>query len=65
MEVYVTIAKQYIDVIEWNALRQPAVGILVPNATAVANAEETRFCIECSKSIPARAKFCAACGKPQ
>jgi membrane protease subunit (stomatin/prohibitin family) len=43
----------------------PVVGTLVPTATAVANAEETKFCIECGKSIPARAKFCAVCGRPQ
>jgi membrane protease subunit (stomatin/prohibitin family) len=27
--------------------------------------EDTKFCIECGKSIPQRAKFCAECGKPQ
>jgi membrane protease subunit (stomatin/prohibitin family) len=48
-----------------SSLRTPVVGTLVPAATAVANAEETKFCIECGKSIPVRAKFCAACGKLQ
>lgn len=59
------LGKQFIDIIEWNELRTPAVGILVPAATAVADAEETKTCIECGKSIPVRAKFCAQCGKPQ
>ena len=46
-------------------LRTPVVGTIVPAASPVASAEETKFCIECGKSIPARAKFCAECGKPQ
>jgi membrane protease subunit (stomatin/prohibitin family) len=46
-------------------LRTPAIGSTAPAATAVATAEGTKFCIECGKSIPARAKFCAECGKPQ
>jgi membrane protease subunit (stomatin/prohibitin family) len=36
------------------------------SATSVpSSATETKFCIECGKSIPARARFCAECGKPQ
>ena len=40
-------------------LRTPAVGTMVPAATPVATVQETKFCIECGKTIPARAKFCA------
>ncbi len=38
-----------------------------PRATAVAApaAAGTRFCIECGKPIPERAKFCPECGKQQ
>jgi membrane protease subunit (stomatin/prohibitin family) len=34
-------------------------------ATDVASAAGTRFCIECGKSIPGRAKYCPECGKAQ
>ncbi|MGA2726397.1 MAG: SPFH domain-containing protein [Terracidiphilus sp.] len=34
-------------------------------STDVASAAGTRFCIECGKSIPGRAKFCPECGKAQ
>ena len=30
-----------------------------------AAAEGTKYCIECGKPIPQRARFCAECGKPQ
>ena len=46
-------------------LRAPVVGITVPSASPVATEEGTKFCIECGKSIPTRARFCAACGKAQ
>jgi membrane protease subunit (stomatin/prohibitin family) len=40
-----------------------------PAATApegpAAPAGETKFCLECGKSIPKRAKFCPECGGPQ
>lgn len=32
---------------------------------AVATESGTKFCLECGKSIPARAKFCPECGKAQ
>ena len=34
-----------------------------PAADAAAGA--TKFCIECGRAIPIRARFCAECGKPQ
>lgn len=39
----------------------------VPAAPAApaAPAGETKFCVECGKSIAKRAKFCPECGKPQ
>jgi membrane protease subunit (stomatin/prohibitin family) len=35
-----------------------------PASTAPATTD-TKFCIDCGQAIPARAKFCAECGKPQ
>ncbi|MFZ0746218.1 MAG: SPFH domain-containing protein [Terracidiphilus sp.] len=35
------------------------------DAVASSAATGTRFCIECGKTIPERAKFCPECGKPQ
>ena len=46
-------------------LRPPVVGTLVPTATAVASAEGTKFCIDCGKTIPLRARSCAECGRLQ
>jgi membrane protease subunit (stomatin/prohibitin family) len=46
-------------------LRTPVVGTMMPTATAVATAPSTTFCMECGHKIPASAKFCAECGKPQ
>ena len=40
----------------------PAPAVAAP---APASAAGTKFCIECGKSIPDRAKFCPECGKPQ
>jgi membrane protease subunit (stomatin/prohibitin family) len=40
----------------------PAVSATSSDATTAAG---TRFCIECGKSIPGRAKFCPECGKAQ
>jgi membrane protease subunit (stomatin/prohibitin family) len=34
-------------------------------AQAAPGATDTKFCIECGKPIPQRARFCAECGKPQ
>jgi membrane protease subunit (stomatin/prohibitin family) len=43
------------------AVAAPAVSApFVPAAAA-----DSKFCIDCGKSIPVRAKFCAECGKPQ
>jgi membrane protease subunit (stomatin/prohibitin family) len=33
--------------------------------TAAPAATDTKFCIDCGHSIPARSKFCGECGKPQ
>jgi membrane protease subunit (stomatin/prohibitin family) len=56
-----------------NAARPPAAG--TPGAPPPAAGEsgggggapaaETKFCTECSKTIPRGAKFCPECGKPQ
>ncbi len=46
-------------------LRTPTVGTMTPTAAPIATDEGTKFCIECGKAIPARARFCAACGKEQ
>lgn len=35
------------------------------NSTAAPPSTETKFCLECGKSIPRPAKFCPECGKPQ
>jgi len=48
-----------------SSLRSPVVGMLVPSSNEVSTAEGTKFCIECGKPIPVRAKFCADCGKAQ
>jgi membrane protease subunit (stomatin/prohibitin family) len=42
-------------------------GVSAANSTSsgAATATGTRFCIECGKSIPGRAKFCPECGKAQ
>ena len=39
-----------------------APAVTTPTASTAAG---TKFCIDCGKSIPARAKFCAECGQPQ
>lgn len=36
-----------------------------PAAPAGAPTAETKFCVECGKSIPRKAKFCPECGTPQ
>ncbi|MEK7751643.1 MAG: SPFH domain-containing protein [Acidobacteriota bacterium] len=41
----------------------PAAAAPVPVATAPAG--DSKFCIECGKSMPARAKFCPGCGGAQ
>jgi membrane protease subunit (stomatin/prohibitin family) len=43
----------------------PVAAAASPAASAPAVSGATRFCIECGKPIPQRAKFCAECGKPQ
>jgi membrane protease subunit (stomatin/prohibitin family) len=43
----------------------PVAAAASPAASAPAESGATRFCIECGKPIPQRAKFCAECGKPQ
>jgi membrane protease subunit (stomatin/prohibitin family) len=40
-------------------------GAPAANSSGAATATDTRFCIECGKSIPGRAKFCPECGKAQ
>jgi membrane protease subunit (stomatin/prohibitin family) len=48
------------------AMGQAMAAALTPGAaTAPAVAADSKFCIECGKSIPGRAKFCPECGKPQ
>jgi membrane protease subunit (stomatin/prohibitin family) len=42
-----------------------ATGVAGPVPAAAAPAAESKFCIECGKSMPGRAKFCPECGKPQ
>jgi len=39
-----------------------APAVAAPSASAAA---DTKFCIDCGKAIPVRAKFCAECGHPQ
>jgi membrane protease subunit (stomatin/prohibitin family) len=46
----------------WNGGLQPVTN---PPPTDAAAATGTRFCIDCGKSIPGRAKFCPECGKAQ
>ena len=55
-----------------NAMRPPAPGEPPPPAApaaplpvAAAPAGESKFCIECGKPMPARAKFCPGCGGAQ
>jgi membrane protease subunit (stomatin/prohibitin family) len=45
--------------------RPAAVGTMTPSQAAVATISETKFCIDCGHTIPARAKFCLDCGKQQ
>ncbi len=47
------------------AVAGPSAVFAPPATPAIATADGTKFCIDCGKSIPARAKFCAECGKPQ
>jgi membrane protease subunit (stomatin/prohibitin family) len=48
----------------WNGGLQPHAN--APSTdTEVAATTSTRFCIECGKAIPGRAKFCPECGKAQ
>jgi membrane protease subunit (stomatin/prohibitin family) len=50
----------------WNGGLQPIASSPSTDATTtVGTATSTRFCIECGKSIPGRAKFCPECGKAQ
>ena len=37
----------------------------VAQAAPAVPATDTKFCIDCGQPIPARAKFCAECGKAQ
>ncbi|MGO9437335.1 MAG: SPFH domain-containing protein [Terracidiphilus sp.] len=39
--------------------------VAATSSTDATTAAGTRFCIECGKSIPGRAKFCPECGKAQ
>jgi membrane protease subunit (stomatin/prohibitin family) len=51
-----------------DALKKAPGGAADPGAAGgagVAAAGETRFCINCGKSIPRISKFCPECGKPQ
>jgi membrane protease subunit (stomatin/prohibitin family) len=52
-----------------SSLKQPAAGPIAVAATdeptAAVLTTGTKFCIDCGKSIPARAKFCGECGKAQ
>ena|ERR1700680_259972 len=53
-----------------NAMKsdEPSGGVAAPSATALEPAQpgaETKFCINCGKAIPKRAKFCAECGGAQ
>jgi membrane protease subunit (stomatin/prohibitin family) len=43
----------------------PAAGPAAPPPVAAAAAGDTKFCIECGKPMPARAKFCPGCGGAQ
>jgi membrane protease subunit (stomatin/prohibitin family) len=51
------------------SLRSPAAtpisASVAPVQTSATATTDTKFCIDCGKSIPVRAKFCAECGKPQ
>ena len=50
----------------WNGGLQPITTAPATEGTAETGpATSTRFCIECGKSIPGRAKFCPECGKAQ
>jgi membrane protease subunit (stomatin/prohibitin family) len=44
---------------------QAASSVVTPAVAAPAAAADTKFCIDCGKAIPVRAKFCAECGNPQ
>jgi membrane protease subunit (stomatin/prohibitin family) len=46
------------------SLKAPAAAP-VAAPVAAAPAADTKFCIDCGKSIPVRSKFCAECGQPQ
>jgi membrane protease subunit (stomatin/prohibitin family) len=46
-----------------NAMKQPSAPPAEP--TPPAATPETKFCLECGKSIPRSSKFCPECGKPQ
>lgn len=50
-----------------NALQGPPKGAApeAPASTQAAPTGETKFCVECGKSIPRRAKFCPECGSSQ
>jgi membrane protease subunit (stomatin/prohibitin family) len=39
--------------------------VKTPTPAAAPPAAETKFCLECGRSIPRPAKFCPECGKPQ
>jgi ribosomal protein L40E len=41
------------------------VDIELPKPRATSTTTTTKNCIECNTSIPAQAKFCSKCGKPQ
>ena len=43
----------------------PAAPAAVAVAAPASAAADTKFCIDCGKSIPERSKFCAECGQPQ
>jgi membrane protease subunit (stomatin/prohibitin family) len=49
-----------------NAMKPPSAEPAAPPATPPpASAAETKFCVECGKPIPKRAKFCPECGSQQ
>ncbi len=47
------------------APQQPGPAAPAPNPATPAAAGATKFCIECGKPMPARAKFCPGCGGAQ
>ncbi len=63
----VAIGQSMIDAIKQSSAGPPAAPAptAAPSPIAGAPSAETKFCLECGKSIPRSSKFCPECGKPQ